>query len=52
MMTGMMRMEQQDFIEIAPGETVALQPGGLHVMFVGAAGRSRGGRRDPCDTAV
>lgn len=32
---GMMRMERQDFIVIAPGETVALQPGGLHVMFMG-----------------
>lgn len=32
---GMMRMEQQDFIEIAAGDTVVLQPGGLHVMFMG-----------------
>lgn len=35
---GMMRMERQDVIEIAPGETVTLQPGGLHVMFMGLSG--------------
>ena len=32
---GMMRMRRVKEIVIKPGETVALQPGGLHVMFMG-----------------
>ena len=35
---GMMTMTRQDGIEIAPGETLALEPGGLHVMFMGLDG--------------
>jgi copper(I)-binding protein len=30
-----MQMRQIDAIELPPGKTVALQPGGLHLMFVG-----------------
>lgn len=35
MTDGMMRMEQTDKIEIAAGQTVHLQPGGLHLMLFG-----------------
>ena len=35
---GVARMRPADGIEIAPGETVALEPGGAHVMFVGLDG--------------
>ena len=30
-----MRMRQVKTLEIAPGETVALKPGGLHLMLIG-----------------
>ncbi|HSV29044.1 MAG TPA: copper chaperone PCu(A)C [Candidatus Omnitrophota bacterium] len=32
---GVMRMRQVEAIPVAAGQTVALQPGGLHVMFIG-----------------
>ena len=32
---GVARMRPVEALEIAPGETVALEPGGLHVMFMG-----------------
>lgn len=32
---GMMRMRQVDRIDVAAGETVVLEPGGLHVMLLG-----------------
>lgn len=32
---GVMRMRPVEDIAIPPGETVALRPGGLHVMFIG-----------------
>ena len=32
---GMMRMRQVDKIDLPAGESVALQPGGLHVMMIG-----------------
>lgn len=32
---GMMRMRQVDKIDLPAGETVSLQPGGLHVMLIG-----------------
>lgn len=31
----MMRMIHVDAIDIPPGETVAFEPGGLHIMFIG-----------------
>jgi hypothetical protein len=34
---GVMRMRPVEAINLGPGETVSLQPGGLHVMFVGTA---------------
>ncbi|WP_142847346.1 copper chaperone PCu(A)C [Telmatospirillum sp. J64-1] len=30
-----MRMRPVDHIDLPPGETVSMQPGGLHVMFIG-----------------
>jgi copper(I)-binding protein len=35
---GMMKMRQIPEIVLPPGEDVALQPGGLHVMFIGLTG--------------
>lgn len=35
---GIAKMKHVDRIEIAPGETVFLQPGGFHVMFMGLKG--------------
>lgn len=35
---GIARMRHVEAIEIAPGETVALQPGGYHIMFMGLGG--------------
>lgn len=35
---GVARMRPLEAIEIAPGETVALEPGGHHVMFMGLGG--------------
>lgn len=35
MQDGMMRMRPVERVELAAGETVALQPGGLHVMLIG-----------------
>ncbi len=35
MVDGMMRMQQIDNIEVPAGETVHLQPGGLHLMLFG-----------------
>jgi copper(I)-binding protein len=32
---GMMRMQKVDYIMIAPGTEVKLEPGGLHVMLIG-----------------
>ncbi len=31
----MMRMVELEAIELPPGETVSLQPGGMHLMFIG-----------------
>lgn len=35
---GIARMSGVEAIDIPPGETVALRPGGLHVMFMGLGG--------------
>ncbi len=32
---GMMRMRQMAHIHVKPGQTKTLQPGGLHIMFMG-----------------
>jgi copper(I)-binding protein len=38
MVDGMMRMRQIEQIDVAPGATVNLAPGGLHVMLIGLTG--------------
>ncbi len=38
MSDGVARMMHVEAIEIAPGETVTLQPGGYHIMFMGLNG--------------
>lgn len=40
---GMMRMRQIEQIELPAGETVTLQPGGLHVMLIGLTGSLKPG---------
>jgi len=35
MENGVMKMRKVDGIEVAPGTPTALQPGGLHIMFLG-----------------
>ena len=35
---GVARMSEVETVEIAPGGTVALEPGGMHVMFMGLSG--------------
>jgi len=44
---GMMRMRQISEIVVPPGEDVVLQPGGLHVMFIGLNGSLEEGRSFP-----
>jgi copper(I)-binding protein len=44
---GMMTMQQVDAIEVKPGETVVLKPGGLHVMLVGLKQRLKQGESFP-----
>lgn len=34
-MDGVMRMRQVDGLEIPAGESLVLEPGGLHLMFIG-----------------
>lgn len=36
---GVMQMRRLDAIEIAPGETMLLEPGGRHLMLMGLTGR-------------
>jgi hypothetical protein len=42
---GVMRMRPADVVEIAPGEAVRLEPGGLHVMLIDVARELRPGDR-------
>ena len=42
-----MRMRQVDAIELAPGQTVELKPGGYHVMFVGLKAPLKAGDKFP-----
>jgi periplasmic copper chaperone A len=44
---GMMTMQQLEAIEVKPGETVVLKPGGLHVMLVGLKQRLQQGASFP-----
>lgn len=42
-----MKMRQVPAIEVAPGKSVELAPGGLHVMLIGLKGPLAGGRTIP-----
>jgi copper(I)-binding protein len=42
---GMMRMRRVDVVELAPGETVRMAPGGLHLMLLGLEAPLRRGAR-------
>ena len=44
---GVMRMRPVDFIEIKPGVSVVLKPGGLHVMLIGINAPLKAGERFP-----
>jgi copper(I)-binding protein len=47
--SGVARMIEQERIEIAPGETVSFEPGGLHVMFMGLTEPLEIGDRVPAE---
>ena len=42
---GVMKMRHVDAVEIPPGGSVRLEPGGLHVMLMGVASRLEAGER-------
>jgi copper(I)-binding protein len=44
---GVMRMRQVEAIELAPGESVAIEPGGLHIMMIGLKAPLAEGERFP-----
>jgi copper(I)-binding protein len=44
---GVMRMRPVDFIEIKPGVSAVLEPGGLHVMLIGIKAPLKAGERFP-----
>ena len=44
---GVMKMRPVESLELAPGETVALEPGGLHVMLMGLQAPLREGEHFP-----
>ena len=44
---GVMRMRPVEAIEVAPGETAVLKPGGLHVMLMGLAAPLKQGESFP-----
>lgn len=46
---GMMRMRRLDAIELPAGATVMLEPGGLHMMFVGLKAPLRAGESFPLE---
>ncbi|WNK01152.1 copper chaperone PCu(A)C [Thalassospiraceae bacterium LMO-JJ14] len=47
MESGIMRMRRVDGVEIAPGTTEILQPGGLHIMFMGLKAPFKEGQELP-----
>ncbi len=47
MKDGIMKMRRIEVLEIAPGEPVVLQPGGLHVMLMGLKSRLMEGESFP-----
>lgn len=44
---GVMRMRQVDAIEVHPGTPTVLQPGGLHIMFMGLRAPLKEGQKIP-----
>jgi copper(I)-binding protein len=42
---GMMRMRRVEYIDLEPGETVALEPGGLHLMLIGLSRQLQPGQQ-------
>ena len=42
---GVMKMRKLDFLELPPGETVALEPGGNHVMLFDIRNPLKAGER-------
>lgn len=44
---GVMKMRQVEAIEVAPGTPTVLEPGGLHLMFIGLAAPLTAGDRFP-----
>ena len=44
---GVMKMRQVDAVEVPPGESVRLEPGGLHLMLTGIASPLETGRSIP-----
>lgn len=44
---GEMQMREMKFIPLPKGKTVSLEPGGLHIMFIGIKGLIKEGRQVP-----
>jgi len=49
---GVMEMRQVKEIALPKGQTVSLEPGGLHVMFIGLKGQIREGQKVPMTLLV
>lgn len=49
---GVMEMRQVKEIALPKGKTVSLEPGGLHVMFIGLKGQIREGQKVPMTLVV
>ena len=52
MENGVMAMRQMKEIALPRGKTVSLEPGGLHVMFIGLKGQIRPGQKVPMTLLV
>jgi len=49
---GVMEMRQVKEIALPRGQTVSLEPGGLHLMFIGLKGRIKPGQKVPMTLRV
>ncbi|MDO9227004.1 MAG: copper chaperone PCu(A)C [Pseudomonadota bacterium] len=52
MENGVMEMRQMKEIALPKGKTVSLEPGGLHVMFIGLRGQIKPGQKVPMTLIV
>lgn len=52
MENGVMEMRQMKEIALPKGKTVSLEPGGLHVMFIGLKGQIKPGQKVPMTLLV